>query len=152
MDTLRVQSIAGVWTALVIVVSCVSSSACAPIIPTEESRTFYPAARLTFVGTKTPLPIVDRGERVEGKNCKNFLLAIIPTSSGDPIAKISEAIQNALEGKAGDILVDGIVSEYFWFVPGIWAQHCYKVEGYVARAAFGLDLVLEQEHLSPPNP
>lgn len=73
----------------------------------------------------------------------NFLLAVVPLAIRNPIGKISEAVDNALEGKSEELIVDGSVSEYFWFVPGIWAQHCYKVEGQAARAAFRLDLIPE---------
>lgn len=73
----------------------------------------------------------------------NFLLAVVPLGTYNTIGNIPEAVENALESKSEELIVDGSVSEYFWFVPGIWAQHCYKVEGQAARAAFRLDLIPE---------
>ena len=134
------KTLSGTWAGLAVILCCLSVSACLPPIG-EATRTFYPAYRLTFIGGKKPVPIVAKGAHVEGADCKNFLLSIIPTSSGDPMGKISEAVKDALKEKEEDVLVDGTVSEYFWVVPGIWAQHCYKVEGHVARSAFGVDLV-----------
>lgn len=86
---------------------------------------------------------MNRGERVEGKSCQNYLFAMFPISFGTQIGKISEAVDKALEGKSEELIVDGSASEYFWFVPGIWAQHCYKLEGQAARAGFRLELIPE---------
>jgi hypothetical protein len=86
---------------------------------------------------------MNRGERVEGKSCQNYLFAMFPISYSTRIGKISEAVDSALAEKSEDLIVDGSVSEYFWFVPGIWAQHCYKLEGQAARAAFRLELIQE---------
>ena len=123
-------------------------SACTPPIETFD-RADYLAPRLTLLSTNRHLPIMNRGERVEGKSCQNYLFAMFPISFGARIGNISEAIDNALKGKSEELVVDGSVSEYFWFVPGIWAQHCYKLEGQAARAAFRLELI--QEDTIDPN-
>src|SRR5512143_3027980 len=121
MNIFSIEKVPGKWTGLAIVLCCLSVSACvAPL--GEEYRTFYPAYRLTILGINKPVPLMAKGERIVGKDCKNFLLSIIPASSGDTMGKLSEAVKDALEGKEGDVLVDGTVSEYFWVVPGIWAQ------------------------------
>ena len=68
----------------------------------------------------------ERGHsRVEGVDKKQIIF-FIPT--GVPNAK--EAIDRAIESVPGAVaLVDGVVTHYFWWIPYIYGESYYVVEG-----------------------
>ena len=65
------------------------------------------------------------GSRVEGKDTAHIII-FIPTG----IPNMKEAIDRAIESKSGCVaLVDGVVYQKFWWIPYIYGQHSFVVEG-----------------------
>jgi hypothetical protein len=63
--------------------------------------------------------------RVEGKDTAHIIV-FIPTG----IPNMKEAIDRAIESKSGGVaLVDGVVYSKFWWIPYIYGQTSYVVEG-----------------------
>ena len=77
----------------------------------------------------------NKGDHVEGEDCSNNILGLIP--AGGPMQpNLKTAVDRALERAKGDVVADAV----FWesrLVTVIFNQHCFKVEGKVARAEFG---------------
>jgi hypothetical protein len=62
--------------------------------------------------------------RVHGEDLKHII--IIP--AGHPNAK--EAMDNAIESVPGAVaLLDGVLNHNFWYIPYIYGQESYDVEG-----------------------
>lgn len=71
---------------------------------------------------------IDRSKnkgRVKGEDCQHLII-IIPTS-GPPT--LDEAIDRALESKHANLLLDAVVNWNSFFIPYIYGQTCWKVEG-----------------------
>lgn len=63
--------------------------------------------------------------RVEGKDTAHIII-FIPTG----IPNMKEAIDRAIESQPGGVaLVDGVVYSKFWWIPYIYGQSSYVVEG-----------------------
>ena len=64
-------------------------------------------------------------ERVEGID-KRHVIVFIPTGSPD----LKEAIDDAIEKTPNCVaLLDGVVYSKFWYIPYIYGQFWYQVEG-----------------------
>ncbi|MFA6051538.1 MAG: hypothetical protein WC762_03005 [Methylobacter sp.] len=63
--------------------------------------------------------------RVKGEDRKSIII-LIPT--GEPNAK--EAMDNAIESVPGAVgLVDGVITKSGWYIPYVYGQIWYEVEG-----------------------
>ena len=80
---------------------------------------------LTLVSTRATGLVIQKGARVEGKDCANLLLSFIPVEGLSGNIKV--AVDNALEGTDGNMIVEAVISQYGWFFPPIWTQQCLKV-------------------------
>ena len=89
----------------------------------------------TVASTKNIGQLSLKGDKVEGEDCANNLLGLIPIS-GPMMPNLKTAVDRALERAKGDVLADAVVSESL-IVTIIFNQHCYKAEGTVARAQLG---------------
>ncbi|MCX5722780.1 MAG: hypothetical protein NT179_12250 [Nitrospirae bacterium] len=75
-----------------------------------------------------------KGEKVEGEDCSTsfFMFPI----SGPTVPSFKTAVDKALERAKGDVLADVVLWQSD-IVTMIFNQHCFKVEGRVARAELG---------------
>lgn len=76
-----------------------------------------------------------KGESVEGEDCATNIFGIIPVA-GPVVPNFKTAMDRALEKAKGDVVADVVLWEskiYLIFVN----QHCFRVEGKVARGEFG---------------
>lgn len=76
-----------------------------------------------------------KGEKVEGEDCSTSILFFIPIA-GPMIPNFKTAVDRALERAKGDVVADAVMWESK-ILTGFFNQHCYKVEGKVARAELG---------------
>jgi hypothetical protein len=76
-----------------------------------------------------------KGDSVEGEDCSSNILGIIPVG-GATVPNFKTAMDRALERAKGDVIADVVLWESS-VVALIFNQHCYKVEGKVARGEFG---------------
>lgn len=74
------------------------------------------------------LPI-KRGERVTGKNCV-YIYSFIPTGF---TADMGKAVEDALIKGNGDVLLDGKIYHHGWWIPFIYGEACFIVEGTVGK-------------------
>jgi len=79
--------------------------------------------------------LANKGDHVEGEDCSNNLLGLIPLG-GPTVPSFKTAVDRALERAKGDVIADAILWDTS-LVTIIFNQHCFKVEGNVARAEFG---------------
>jgi hypothetical protein len=87
----------------------------------------------TVISTKnTNVKTEKKGNRVEGKDCSNLAFGIIPVT-GTYIPNLKEAIDDAIEKGDGDILLDGVVYQKTIFIPLVFTQVCYNVEGTIGK-------------------
>jgi hypothetical protein len=63
--------------------------------------------------------------RTSGEDCQNIII-FIPTS-GPPT--LDEALDKALEAKQANILLDAVVKWHSFYIPYIYGQTCWHVEG-----------------------
>ena len=63
--------------------------------------------------------------RASGEDCQHIII-FIPTS-GDPT--LDEALDRALEPKQANLLLDAVVKWHWFYIPYIYGQKCWKVEG-----------------------
>ena len=64
-------------------------------------------------------------KRVEGKDSVSIII-FIPTG----VPNVKEAIDRAIESVPGAVaLLDGVVSEHYWYIPYIYGKDTYVVEG-----------------------
>ena len=63
--------------------------------------------------------------RTSGENCQQIII-LFPV--GGP-ATLDEALDQALEAKNANLLLDAVVDWNFFFIPYIYGQECWKVEG-----------------------
>jgi len=71
---------------------------------------------------------IDRAKskgRSSGEDCMHIII-LFPTG-GPPT--LDEALDNALEPKRANILLDAIVEHNFFYIPYIYGQECWKVKG-----------------------
>lgn len=76
-----------------------------------------------------------KGDSVEGEDCSSNILGFIPVG-GPMIPNFKTAMDKALERAKGDVVSDVVLWESS-VVTLIFNQHCFKVEGKVARGEFG---------------
>jgi hypothetical protein len=65
-----------------------------------------------------------RGEKVSGEDMKSIVI-VFPT--GQP--SIKAAVDQALEKGNGDVLLDGVISSKMWYIPYVYGQAGFVVEG-----------------------
>lgn len=63
--------------------------------------------------------------RTSGEDCTHIII-FIPTG-GPPT--IDEALDRALEAKGASVLLDAVVNFNSFYIPYIYGQSCWKVEG-----------------------
>lgn len=63
--------------------------------------------------------------RVYGEDCTHIII-LIPTGG---VPTIDEALDRALESKGANLLTDAVVTWSSWYIPYIYGQTCWKVEG-----------------------
>ena len=63
--------------------------------------------------------------RTSGEDCTHIII-FIPTG-GPPT--LDEALDRALEPKQANLLLDAVVNWNYFYIPYIYGQHCWKVEG-----------------------
>lgn len=63
--------------------------------------------------------------RTSGENCQHIII-VIPTSGP---ATLDEALDQALEAKQANLLLDAVVNWNFFYIPYIYGQECWNVEG-----------------------
>jgi hypothetical protein len=78
----------------------------------------------TVISTKNVDIPGTRGEKVTGEDMKSIVI-IIPT--GTP--NVKAAVDDALNKGGGDVLVDGVISFKNWYIPYIYGQMGFIVEG-----------------------
>ena len=71
---------------------------------------------------------LDRAMGVTGLSMKQIFI-IFPTGKAD----IEEAIDDALYKAGGDLMVDAVVYWKYWYIPLIYGQFGFKVEGDVVK-------------------
>jgi len=83
---------------------------------------------LTILSTKNiPAEVTTIRENVEGKDCANIVLLLIPIGVMNPT--IDGAIDDALDKVPGaDALIDVTIKSYAWTVL-LFTQQCVTVEG-----------------------
>ena len=91
----------------------------------------------TLASSKNVGHMSQKGDSVVGEDCSSNILGIIPIS-GPMMPNLKTAVDKALERAKGDIIADAVLWESSIFTL-IFNQHCFKVEGRVARGEFGKD-------------
>ena len=66
----------------------------------------------------------ERGPRVEGEDMIPIVL-FFPTGQSN----IKTAVDRAIEKGGGDLLVDGVISQKCWYIPLIYGECGFMVEG-----------------------
>ena len=90
---------------------------------------------LTLGSSKNIGQLSQKGEKVEGEDCATNILGFIPIS-GPMVPNFKTAVDKALERAKGDVVTDAVLWQSD-IVTMIFNQHCFKVEGRVARAELG---------------
>jgi len=75
-----------------------------------------------------------KGDSVEGEDCSSNILGI--PIAGPTMPNFKTAVDKALERAKGDVVADAVMWESS-ITTLIFNQHCFKVEGKVARGEFG---------------
>lgn len=78
----------------------------------------------TLLSTKNVNIPGERGARVQGEDIANIII-VIPT--GQP--NIKTAVDRAIENGHGDMLADAVISMKSWYIPYIFGQQGFVVEG-----------------------
>jgi hypothetical protein len=78
----------------------------------------------TALSTKNVNVPGDRLERVQGEDLATIIL-FFPTSQPN----IKQAIDNAIQKSGGDLLVDGVIYRKCWYIPLLFGQCGFVVEG-----------------------
>ena len=81
-------------------------------------------ADFTALSTKNANIPGERGPRVKGEDLATIIL-FFPTGQ----ANIKTAVDRAIEKGGGDLLVDGVISQECWYIPLLFGQCGYVVEG-----------------------
>jgi hypothetical protein len=89
----------------------------------------------TVGSTKNISQLSQKGDKVEGEDCSSNILGLIPIS-GPMMPNFKTAVDKALERAKGDVVADAVLWESH-IVALVFNQHCFKVEGKVARAELG---------------
>jgi hypothetical protein len=84
----------------------------------------------TVISTKNVDIPGTRGAKVEGEDMKSIII-IVPT--GQPSVK--EAVDRALEKGDADVLLDGVIYMKQWYIPYIYGQAGYVVDGTAMRTS-----------------
>lgn len=66
---------------------------------------------------------------VEGKDTSHIIV-FIPTKGA---GSLEDAISDALAKGDGDVLIDATVYSYYWYIPYIYGQQGWRVEGDVVK-------------------
>lgn len=90
----------------------------------------------TLMSTKNIGQLSRKGQSVKAEDCACFLFMFIPVCGGNMQPNAKTAVDRALEGTDGDLLIDGVFYSNFFFIPYIWLQSCFRVEGYGAQGEF----------------
>ncbi len=69
-------------------------------------------------------PAMAKGQ-TSGEDCQHIVI-IIPTG-GAPT--LDEALDKALEAKQANLMLDAVVRHNWFYIPYIYGQECWKVEG-----------------------
>ena len=85
-------------------------------------------ADFTALSTKNATIPGVRGERVRGEDLASIIL-FFPTGQ----ASIKTAVDRAIEKGNADLLVDGVISQECWYIPLLFGQCGYVVEGTPVR-------------------
>lgn len=89
----------------------------------------------TVASSKNIGLLSQKGDTVEGEDCSTNILGMIPVA-GPTVPNFKTAVDRALERAKGDVVADAVMWETS-VVTLLVNQHCYKVEGKVARGEFG---------------
>jgi hypothetical protein len=89
----------------------------------------------TVASSKNISQLSQKGDHIEGEDCSANLLGLIPLG-GPTVPNFKTAVDKALEKAKGDVVADAVMWETK-LVMIIFNQHCFKVEGKVARSEFG---------------
>jgi hypothetical protein len=92
------------------------------------------AGDFTVASTKNIGMLSQKGDRVEGEDCATRFLWFPIAGPVDPNFKT--AMDKALEKAKGDVISEAVLWETKINMI-IFGQHCFKVEGKVARGEFG---------------
>lgn len=71
----------------------------------------------------------DRVKNVEGRDVAHIII-LIPTKANP---NLEDAIDDALDKGDGDIMTDAVVHSWSWYIPYIYGQTGWKVEGDVVK-------------------
>ena len=82
----------------------------------------------TALSTKSANIPGERGPRVRGEDLATIIF-FFPTGKAD----IKNAVDRAIEKGGGDLLVDGVISQECWYIPLLFGQCGYVVEGTPVR-------------------
>ncbi len=63
--------------------------------------------------------------RTSGEDCQ-YIISFIPTSG---LPQLDQAIDNALENKRANILLDAVVEYSDFYLPLIYGERCWSVKG-----------------------
>jgi len=88
----------------------------------------------TVASSKNIGMLSQKGDHVEGEDCSSKFLMFPVAGPMDPNFKT--AMDRALEKAKGDVIVEAVLWETKVNMI-IFSQHCFKVEGNVARGEFG---------------
>ncbi len=89
----------------------------------------------TVGSTKNIGQLAQKGETVVGEDCSTKLFGFIPIA-GPTVPNFKTAMDKALERAKGDVIADAVLWDYKMYAI-LFSQHCYTVEGKVARGEFG---------------
>ena len=90
-------------------------------------------ADFTALSTKNANIPGERGERVKGEDLATIIF-FFPTGQ----ASIKTAVDRAIEKGGGDLLVDGVISRECWYIPLLFGQCGFVVEGTPVRLSGAL--------------
>ncbi len=91
----------------------------------------------TVASSKNVGHMSQKGDTISGEDCSNNILGIIP-AGGPRFPNFKTAVDRALERAKGDVIADAVLWESE-IVTILFNQHCFRVEGKVARGEFGKD-------------
>lgn len=77
-----------------------------------------------------------KGDAVEGEDCSSSILFGLIPISGPVQPNFKTAMDRALEKAKGDVVADVVLWQSDLNLM-LFSQHCFKVEGKVARGEFG---------------
>lgn len=69
------------------------------------------------------------GKNIEGRDVSHIVI-FIPTKTNP---NINDALRDAFKKADGDVMTDVVITEWYWYIPYIYGQHGWSVEGDVAK-------------------